>query len=505
MVKKLPPNGNEARRPDQEMNSLLQRTRYLNVWLGCLPALLAFAAYTISAEHFESVKATFATDHFLGALNQVLSTVKDAETGQRGYLLTGRSEYLAPYKSALAVLDGQLASTELEASGNSITREQIALMHELVEKKIAYLRLTISLDRTKGSEAALMEVETGRGQRLMDQLRDLVREITGQQRALLVSRLEHQRHDQLLLEWVLGIGVASGLLTLYLAVRTSGLYAQERDRAETEIRRANETLELRVKQRTAELQRSNEDLLQFAYIASHDLQEPLRTVGSYIGLLSRRYTSQLDETAQTYMRFAIDGAARMQTLINDLLQYSRAGTQSINKSYVSAEQIVRNAVRNLEASIRETEAVITYTDLPTILADGTKLTQVFQNLIGNAIKFHKPGEVPAVTIGAKRESDQWVFTVSDNGVGFDEKYTDRIFQVFQRLHGVGKYPGNGIGLAITKRIVEHHGGILSAQSRLGEGSCFSFTLPADPPPQETSASVSPVAEKDAIRKATMHV
>lgn len=462
------------------MNNLLQRTRYLNVWLGCLPALLAFAAYSISAEHFASVQATLTTDNFLGSLGGLLSLVKDAETGQRGYLLTNQAQYLHPYENSARVLNIQLSKTEKEAAVNGVPTAQIQQLHDLVVAKMTELHLTIDLKRAQGLPAALQEVDSGRGQAYMDQLRDLVRNITSKQRGTLLEHLEHQRQDQFLLEWVLGIGVLSGLLTLYLAVRTGELYARERDRAEIEIRRINESLEVRVKERTAELQRSNDDLLQFAYIASHDLQEPLRTIGSYIGLISRRYSAQLDESAQTYMRFAIDGAGRMQTLINDLLQYSRAGTQAVTKESVSAEQIVSAALRNLEVSIREKGARIHYKDLPNVLADGTKLTQVFQNLIGNAIKFHKPDTAPEVTIRASRESDVWVFTVSDNGVGFEEKYTDRIFQVFQRLHGVGKYPGNGIGLAITKRIVEHHGGRLWAVSKLGVGSSFCFTLPAGP-------------------------
>lgn len=481
------------------MNSLLERSRYLNIWLGCLPGLLAFAAYTISTEHVESVKATLATDRFVVAVVQLLSTVKDAETGQRGYLLTGQDEYLAPYRKALQVIHERLARTEVEASANGVPQQQVRQMHALVMKKLDELRLTIDLRQSNGLAAALQEVKSGRGQRVMDDLRELVATITTHQAETLASRLEHQRHDQFLLEVVLGIGVISGILTLYLVFRNSALYTEERDRAETLIRNANETLELRVKQRTEELQRSNDDLLQFAYIASHDLQEPLRTVSSYVGLLARRYANQLDETAQTYIQYAIDGAARMQTLINDLLQYSRAGTQELNKTLAPVERILRMALRNLDVAVRETGAVVRYPDLPDVLADESKLTQVFQNLVGNAIKFRKPGQAPEVTIGVERESDHWVFSVSDNGVGFEDKYTDRIFQVFQRLHGVGKYPGNGIGLAISKRIVEHHGGRLWATSRLGEGACFYFTLPAqhDAPGPEKPRTAAPKGSRKA--------
>jgi light-regulated signal transduction histidine kinase (bacteriophytochrome) len=195
------------------------------------------------------------------------------------------------------------------------------------------------------------------------------------------------------------------------------------------------------------------------------------------------------------MRFAIDGASRMQTLVNDVLLYSRAGTQSLDTKPVPAERVVNTALRSLDASIAETGAVIHRSNLPHIVADEMKLSQVFQNLIANALKFRKPDLAPEVTIGAKRESHEWIFSISDNGIGFEEKYTDRIFQVFQRLHGVGRYPGNGIGLAVCKRIIEHHGGRLWAESRLGEGSCFSFSLPA-------SSDTSPSAGKPTPKKET---
>jgi light-regulated signal transduction histidine kinase (bacteriophytochrome) len=253
---------------------------------------------------------------------------------------------------------------------------------------------------------------------------------------------------------------------------------------EAEIRGLNERLEARVRERTAELearsldlQRSNADLSQFASIASHDLQDPLRTIASYMGLLARRYQGTFDAAAQEYIQYAMEGATRMQALICDLLSYSQAGTQPVDTQRISSEAVLQNALQNLKAAIEETLALVRHDGLPIIEADETKLTQVMQNLIGNSIKFRKPNVRPEITITAKKAPGEWIFEFADNGIGFDAQDCDRIFQVFQRLHGVGEYPGNGIGLAICRRLIEHHGGRLWAESQPGIGSKFFFSLP----------------------------
>ena len=474
------------------MRLLLQKSRHLVVWLSLLPLLLAFAAYRTSTEHFESVQDTLATDDFLSQLTALLSTVTDAETGQRGYLLTKQESFLASYREALSNTDQRMARVTELASRNGVSREEISQLRNEVAHKVKELQATIDVREKSGLEAALQAVRTGHGATHMRNIRRVVNQIAAAQRKTLGLRIEAQRRNQELLEGVLAFGVGAGFLLLFFSYRFSAMYVLERDLADAEVRRVADTFEVRVEQRTAELkeqtqelkqrttelQRSNQDLLQFAYIASHDLQEPLRTIGSYVGLLARRYENQLDDTAKTYIQFAVDGASRMQTLINDLLDYSRAGTQTPEKKMLPAERVVKRALTNLRMRIEETGTSILCTELPTIEADEGKLTQVLQNLIGNAIKFRKHDSPPTVTIRAKYESDQWIFSIEDNGIGFEERYTDRIFQVFQRLHGVGKYQGNGIGLAICKRIVEHHGGRLWAHSELGAGSTFFFSLPA---------------------------
>jgi light-regulated signal transduction histidine kinase (bacteriophytochrome) len=226
----------------------------------------------------------------------------------------------------------------------------------------------------------------------------------------------------------------------------------------------------------AELARSNADLEQFAYVVSHDLREPLRAVTSYLQLLEKQYAGQLDEKADKFIAYAVGGAIRMQELISGLLAYSRVGTRAEPFGLVDCESILDNALTDLRISITERHAVVTRDPLPMVVADDVQLRQVFQNLIGNAIKFCRE-EPPLVHVSAKRVGDNWVFAVRDNGIGIDPAQTERIFGVFQRLHTPEEYPGTGMGLPICKRIVERHGGRIWVQSSSSQGSTFCFTVP----------------------------
>lgn len=240
----------------------------------------------------------------------------------------------------------------------------------------------------------------------------------------------------------------------------------------TERKRAEQAIQ----QMTEDLRRSNAELEQFAYVASHDLQEPLRMVSSYVQLLARRYQGKLDKDADDFIAYAVDGAKRMQNLINDLLAYSRVGTRSGESTSVSAEALLGEALSNLQFMIQETGAKITHEQLPMVKGDRIQLTQVFQNLIGNAIKFHGP-ESPCIHVSACQAQNEWVFSVRDNGIGIDPKFAERIFIIFQRLNDRTQYPGTGIGLAICKRIVLRHGGRIWVESEPGKGSVFYFSLP----------------------------
>lgn len=226
------------------------------------------------------------------------------------------------------------------------------------------------------------------------------------------------------------------------------------------------------------LKQSNEDLKQFAYVASHDLQEPLRMVSSYTQLLAERYEDQLDEKAHKFINYAVDGAARMQTLIRDLLAFSRVETRAQGFKAVDCQSALNIAIANLKTIIDETGTLVTTCDLPNIRADASQLTQLFQNLISNGIKFRKPSTPPHIHISAERVKDRWRFAVQDNGIGIDSKYKERVFVIFQRLHTRREYPGTGIGLAMCKRIVHRHGGRIWFESSPGKGATFYFSLPS---------------------------
>jgi light-regulated signal transduction histidine kinase (bacteriophytochrome) len=263
------------------------------------------------------------------------------------------------------------------------------------------------------------------------------------------------------------------------------------------VRRSRDEFEMRLKEQTAELkneilvrqemeselqtaiekvERTNSEFEQFSYVVSHDLQEPLRMISSYMQLLERRYRGQLDDDADEFIDFAVDGAKRMQILIADLLAYSRVGTRGKPFGPTDSGRVLDQTLTNFGELIAENGATVTHDALPTVMVDGVQLKQVFQNLLSNAIKFQGVAS-PEIHIGAERMNGEWLFSVRDNGIGIESEYFEKIFVIFRRLHTRQEYPGTGIGLALSKRIIERHGGRIWVESEPGKGATFHFTIP----------------------------
>jgi signal transduction histidine kinase len=419
----------------------------------------------------------------LQKLETVLSSVKDAETGQRGYLLTGQESYLAPYHLAVKTIELQFAALRQLTVADPDQQQQLSIVEPLVGEKLAELKETIDLRRNKGFEAATQVVLTNQGKELMDQIRMVIQQMQGKKYQQLQTWLKEKEEEAQRVQLTFLVGIVLNLIAFYLVYHAIQQETTERRQAEASLKQLNEELEARVQERTAALNEanaslvhSNRELEQFAYVASHDLQEPLRAVNSYTQLLARKYEGNLDAKADKYIGYIIEGATRMQQLINDLLEFSRVGTRAKELKPTACEAVLSQVRDNLMVAIAETNAVVTHEPLPTVMGDEIQLIQLLQNLISNAIKFRRE-EPPRVHVSAVQREKEWAFEVRDNGIGMESEYFERIFMIFQRLHSRSEYPGNGIGLANCKKIVERHGGCIWVESTPGVGTTFHFTIP----------------------------
>jgi signal transduction histidine kinase len=481
-----------------------RRTRPVYVWIGAIPILLLAAPAWRRTHYLELVRTVDQTREVQVTVQDLLVSLTEAETGRRGYILTGDAKYLAAVEDTSAKVSSIVRRLSELTSSNPTQQANITTLEHIANERLALLEHTALLGRA-GQDAAVKDLEMQSGLAESAQLREIAARVMAEEGRLLdlqkrASSLAYQEANIFLI-----VGCIGTILLLLLAYRIMRQYAAERDLAESEVLRMNQhlqekveqldqfnrELEQRVKERTAGLERSNSDLQQFASFASHDLQEPLRMVVSYLELLGKTCQGKLGVEAERYIGFAAEGAARMRALIKDLLAYA-AGTKEPVLTRMPLSDAVVQARYNLLESIGETGAEITFGHLPDMELDPVKMTLVFQNLLSNAIKFRHPGRAPRISIAARREGANWHVSVCDDGIGFEPKYSERIFVAFQRLHGSGKYPGSGIGLAICKRIIEGHGGRIWAESVPGEGATFHFILPAidSPPAEESRASFS---------------
>ncbi len=445
----------------------------------------------------------------------LLQALLNMETGVRGFLVTGEEPFLDPYDQGRANFATHLANTrELVAT----VPEQLVRLDELerLQQKWKDTLLQPAIERRRSAQN-LEEALATAGERAnerktaMDEMRNVIRRIEDQENTLLTARgaqVQQRRHTFETILW--GGGLFSILLTGALALfaaRTAQQVATAKASLETsnaQLTRAKAEVEAENEQRRAaeekleaaveDLKRSNAELEQFAYVASHDLQEPLRAVAGCVQVLQKRYGGKLDARADQFIEHAVDGAQRMQNLINDLLAYSRVGTHGKEFGAVSMDKTTDHALQNLSERISETGVEVTRDELPEVWGDGGQLELVLQNLVSNSLKFrgetqpqihigyelrHVESAPDETTDGAPQMSvePQHVFSVRDNGLGIEPQYFERIFVMFQRLHTRTEFPGTGIGLAICKKIVERHGGTIGVQSTPDEGATFWFSLP----------------------------
>jgi signal transduction histidine kinase len=448
-------------------------------------ALLLFVAglsYWRLARNREDRQWVVHTYQVMGQLDGILQGMTDAETGERGFILTGDNSYLAPYQRGLSEVRQSTAAVRKLTSDNLKQQRSLGSLEPVIAERLRELQERIQVRRDGGLTAGAAAVREGAGKEYMNVVRTALNEMKTEEERLLALRSADLDASSQKTRTVLVLGELLAIIFLAIAGFIIRAEMQHRRQAEAQVRKLNADLERKVAERTAELaerakdlERSNMELQQFAYVASHDLQEPLRTIASFTQLLAKRYGDKLDDKAREFIAFAVDGSKRMQTLINDLLSFSRVGTQGRPLVPVSMDTVLDAVLKNLKRSIEESRAIITRDPLPLVLADEVQLSQIMQNLIGNAIKFRRDGAA-IVHIGAEQTPTGWNISVRDNGIGVAPEHSERIFVIFQRLHTKTQYPGTGIGLAICKKIAERHGGRIWLEPTPGGGSTFIFSI-----------------------------
>lgn len=491
----------------------------------------AIAAAVFVLERTQDAQQRVVRDYFstIQAADAEFVNYLDAATAVQSYLLTGNPDVLEPFEAVRSGPAGELV-TQVEAmfGANSKPAAQLRAAQEAAQQWIdEWAEPSIALV-AEGAPEEIDPTEVAAGNVVFEEVREGYAEFLD---SLLTSRSQAESALQLRTTLLFAAVALLALLTAFVAAALwflirrwvvepiDALAAETRtvsqgnlghtvassgpsefvqlaqdveamrgrlveqiavtEQSNRKIDAARQQLEMR----TEELQRSNRDLEQFAYVASHDLQEPLRKVASFCQMLQRRYHGQLDERADQYIDFAVDGATRMQRLINDLLTFSRVGRAGIADVHVDMNECMRQVVDNLSAVLEEAEARVTWDDLPSVRGDRTLLIQLLQNLIGNAVKF-RGDNLPAVHVGVKPFEAGWEFWCADNGIGIEPDFAERVFVIFQRLHPKEMYGGTGIGLALCKKIVEYHGGEIWVDTSVDSGTTIRWRLPAQVPAQQ---------------------
>ena len=480
-----------------------------------LLVIMAWLGYRTLEELREATDRVTHTHQVIETLQELLTGLSDAETDQRDFIVTGDRRYLEPYIAASGELDKDLAALKGLTTDNPGQQKRLQEIEAIARKRLTALQTGIEIRKAKGLQAAGGGIGTGEGRTLMNTVRSRVAEAAAvemdllQERSALLAMKTRKMKQTLLAGSLLTLTLLGAIFTALmreiarrgrveseLGRQQKQLYVvlEERTRINDELTRqrrcleeTNGRLEAEVAERVqaqellkesnAELQRSNRDLELFATVTSHDLQEPLHTITSYTERLAHSYRGALDARADKYIGFIEGGSNHMHRMINDLLAYSRVGTRAKPFAPVRMDAVLNQSLSSLAKSIKESNATIDRDEMPEVDGVDTQLAQLFQNLIGNAVKFRKKEASLRIRISCARTDNKWIFGVHDNGIGIERRYSDRIFVIFQRLHTREEYEGSGIGLAICRRIVEHHGGCIWVESTFGEGSSFYFTIP----------------------------
>ena len=442
----------------------------------------------------DSAAIVLHTHQIQGGVVRLFSLVQDVESGQRGYLVTGDVAMLERYEVERDEIVRELRRirefTRDDANQERRLRELELLVRQRVDMAASVLRTAQQSDMA----SAQREIANGGGLQIMEKIRGAVAVIQEQEQELLTVRTDAARRSAATISIAVPVGFGMALAALALAFsisrranrdltgqverRTAQLrlsFSSLRD-SEAELRQARDELERRVIERTDELECSNRDLEQFAYVASHDLQEPLRAISGCVQIIEKRYDAKLDAKGHELIAHTVAGVGRMKELIEGLLAYSRVNRLHEDVEAISSSAVFDAAVLQLESAVTESGAEIAHGELPMVMGNRGQLIQLFQNLLGNALKYR--GDVaPRISVSATAQGKMWDFAVRDNGIGIEPQYFERIFSIFQRLHTRDEYPGTGIGLALCKRIVERAGGTIWIVSEAGAGSTFHFTLP----------------------------
>jgi signal transduction histidine kinase len=483
-------------------------------FIGALVLLTAIAVFCyFSIASFVTREAQIARIHtVLEKIDGVLALLLDMETGARGYLLTSRKGFLVPYQSAKHNLPDALERLEKALGARDAGDDSFARLKTLITHRLKSLETQISLKREAASRAQLI-AEVRRGKSMADAIRRTLAVMRAYERALLARRAAESRRSA---RWALAVIVLGNLASFSLLIVAFAALRREnrlRARAESALKAANETLEAHIQARTAELAESNErlsreidehnraraeiasinagleeqvarrtaqleasnkELESFSYSVSHDLRAPLRAIDGFSRVLEEDYGEKLDAEARRVLGIIRGNSLRMAQLIDDLLAFSRFGRTQMNLAQVDMEALAREAAAEVEQS---TGARLSVKPMPPMRGDRALLRQVWINLLANAFKFSAKATVPMVEAGGYAQGGEAVYYVADNGVGFDMKYYDKLFGVFQRLHRVDDFPGTGVGLAIVQRIVARHGGRSWAQAGVDQGATFYFAFP----------------------------